>query len=185
MRLSSSLYLCLVTAHALLADQVTLKNGDRLSGAILKNDGTKLTMKSELAGDVTIAWAAITAVSAPGPLHVGLKDGKTVVGAVSTQAYTDPGLGPLAIELLTLGHSPEKVLKELGETEPEQAEALLLRERIEKAELPDEVRTEAERELILKTLERAGNNKAEAARQLGVDVKTIYNKLKSYGIDEA
>jgi len=85
MRLSSSLYLCLVTAHALLADQVTLKNGDRLSGAILKNDGTKLTMKSELAGDVTIAWAAITAVSAPGPLHVGLKDGKTVVGAVSTQ----------------------------------------------------------------------------------------------------
>jgi two-component system response regulator HydG len=42
---------------------------------------------------------------------------------------------------------------------------------------------DAERELILKTLERAGNNKAEAARQLGVDVKTIYNKLKGYGIE--
>jgi DNA-binding NtrC family response regulator len=42
---------------------------------------------------------------------------------------------------------------------------------------------DAERELILKTLERAGNNKAEAARQLGVDVKTIYNKLKSYGVE--
>jgi DNA-binding NtrC family response regulator len=42
---------------------------------------------------------------------------------------------------------------------------------------------DAERELILKTLARAGNNKAEAARQLGVDVKTIYNKLKSYGIE--
>ncbi|MBI2149327.1 MAG: sigma-54-dependent Fis family transcriptional regulator [Acidobacteria bacterium] len=42
---------------------------------------------------------------------------------------------------------------------------------------------DAERELILKTLEYAGNNKAEAARRLGVDVKTIYNKLKSYGID--
>jgi DNA-binding NtrC family response regulator len=42
---------------------------------------------------------------------------------------------------------------------------------------------DAERELIMKTLERAGNNKAEAARQLGVDVKTIYNKLKTYGID--
>jgi len=39
------------------------------------------------------------------------------VGAVSTQAYTDPGLGPLAIELLTLGHSPEKVMKELGESD--------------------------------------------------------------------
>jgi two-component system response regulator HydG len=42
---------------------------------------------------------------------------------------------------------------------------------------------DAERELILKTLERADGNKAEAARQLGVDVKTIYNKLKAYGIE--
>ena len=39
---------------------------------------------------------------------------------------------------------------------------------------------EVERELILKTLEKTGQNKAEAARQLGLDVKTIRNKLKSY-----
>jgi transcriptional regulator with PAS, ATPase and Fis domain len=43
---------------------------------------------------------------------------------------------------------------------------------------------EAERLLILQTLERVGNNKAEAARQLGLDVKTIRNKLKTYGRDE-
>lgn len=43
---------------------------------------------------------------------------------------------------------------------------------------------EAERILILGTLERVGNNKAEAARQLGLDVKTIRNKLRSYGWDE-
>jgi DNA-binding NtrC family response regulator len=41
---------------------------------------------------------------------------------------------------------------------------------------------EAERLLILQTLERVGNNKAEAARQLGLDVKTIRNKLRAYGI---
>lgn len=40
---------------------------------------------------------------------------------------------------------------------------------------------EAEKALILQTLERVNNNKAEAARQLGLDVKTIRNKLKSYG----
>jgi len=40
---------------------------------------------------------------------------------------------------------------------------------------------EAERVLILETLKRVGNNKAEAARQLGLDVKTIRNKLKAYG----
>jgi DNA-binding NtrC family response regulator len=42
---------------------------------------------------------------------------------------------------------------------------------------------EAEKELILKTLRSTGNNKAEAARQLGLDVKTIRNKLKAYGIN--
>jgi DNA-binding NtrC family response regulator len=42
---------------------------------------------------------------------------------------------------------------------------------------------EAEKELILKTLASAGHNKAEAARQLGLDVKTIRNKLKYYGLE--
>lgn len=40
---------------------------------------------------------------------------------------------------------------------------------------------EVEKRLILETLERTGNNKAETARRLGVDVKTIRNKLKRYG----
>jgi DNA-binding NtrC family response regulator len=39
---------------------------------------------------------------------------------------------------------------------------------------------EAEIELILKTLKEVGNRKSEAARVLGVDVKTIRNKLKSF-----
>lgn len=39
------------------------------------------------------------------------------LGAVSTQAYTDPGLGPLGIELLKLGYSPEKVISELVESD--------------------------------------------------------------------
>jgi DNA-binding NtrC family response regulator len=41
---------------------------------------------------------------------------------------------------------------------------------------------EVEKQMILKTLEATGNNKAEAARQLGLDVKTIRNKLKAYGL---
>ncbi|TVP50059.1 MAG: sigma-54-dependent Fis family transcriptional regulator [Gemmatimonadales bacterium] len=42
---------------------------------------------------------------------------------------------------------------------------------------------DVERELILLTLDRTGNNKAEAARRLGVSVRTIRNKLNSWGID--
>lgn len=57
---------------------------------------------------------------ATNPLSVGGRCPfiRSNVGAVSTQAFTDPGLGPLAIELLTLGYHPEKVLKELKETDP-------------------------------------------------------------------
>ncbi|HJZ68082.1 MAG TPA: endopeptidase La [Blastocatellia bacterium] len=49
----------------------------------------------------------------------------------------------------------KQIQKELGEGDGEQAEVNLLRERIEKADLPDEVRAEADREL--KRLERLPN----------------------------
>jgi DNA-binding NtrC family response regulator len=42
---------------------------------------------------------------------------------------------------------------------------------------------EAERLLILRTLEAAGQNKTRAAEILGVSLKTLHNKLKEYGRD--
>jgi DNA-binding NtrC family response regulator len=47
---------------------------------------------------------------------------------------------------------------------------------------PSLTAAEAEKELILKTLKEVGNKKSEAARRLRLDVKTIRNKLKSYGM---
>jgi len=41
--------------------------------------------------------------------------------------------------------------------------------------------TEAERLLILKTLESTSNNKTRAAEILGISLKTLHNKLKEYG----
>ena len=39
---------------------------------------------------------------------------------------------------------------------------------------------EAERLLILRTLEFTGHNKTRAAEMLGVSLKTLHNKLKEY-----
>lgn len=37
---------------ALFADQITLTNGDRLTGTIVKSDGKELTLKTDYAGEV-------------------------------------------------------------------------------------------------------------------------------------
>jgi putative salt-induced outer membrane protein len=67
-----------------LADQITLKNGDRISGTIVKSDTKNLVLKSEFAGTVTISWDAITGITATDAVYVGLKDGQTLVGPVET-----------------------------------------------------------------------------------------------------
>lgn len=42
---------------------------------------------------------------------------------------------------------------------------------------------ETEKEHILEALRQTGNNKSKAAQLLDIDRKTLYNKLKLYGID--
>jgi putative salt-induced outer membrane protein len=85
MRLCLSCVLLLIcTTSAALADQVTLQNGDRLTGTIVSGDGKSLLMKSEFAGDVTIQWGAITAIESAQNLNLTLKDGKRLAGKVTT-----------------------------------------------------------------------------------------------------
>ena len=69
---------------ASFADQVTLKNGDHLTGTVVKSDGKVLVLHTDAAGDVTIQFDAITQITTAEELHVSLKDGKTAVGPVTT-----------------------------------------------------------------------------------------------------
>ena len=62
--------ICHAPGDGFLADQVTLKNGDRVSGAIIKYDGKNLVMKSDQAGEVTIPWENVTGVTSTQPLNV-------------------------------------------------------------------------------------------------------------------
>jgi putative salt-induced outer membrane protein len=74
---------CLL-ALSVRADQVTLKNGDRLTGTIVKSDAKTMLIKTELAGEVNVQWDAVTSIVSSQALHLALKDGQTVVGTVTT-----------------------------------------------------------------------------------------------------
>jgi putative salt-induced outer membrane protein len=86
MRKAQILFVLMATLFCtgLYADQVALKNGDRLTGTILKSDAKTLIIKTESAGDVTVLWSAIDSVSSTQPLHVGLNGGQMMVGPVTT-----------------------------------------------------------------------------------------------------
>jgi len=70
-------------AGSVMADQVTLKNGDRLTGTIVKSDGKTLLIKTEFAGEVNVPWDAMSAMVSSQSLHLALKDGQTIVGTVT------------------------------------------------------------------------------------------------------
>jgi putative salt-induced outer membrane protein YdiY len=71
-------------ASVVFADQITLKNGDHLSGTVVKSDGKTLVLHTDYAGDVTVQFEAITQLSTDKELHVTTADKKTVVGPVTT-----------------------------------------------------------------------------------------------------
>ena len=68
-------FVCLVWA-----DQVTLKNGDRVTGKILKKDGASLAFKSSVFGEVTIPWEKVEQVTSDEDVTVVLPDGKSMLG---------------------------------------------------------------------------------------------------------
>lgn len=68
------------------ADQVTLKNGDRLTGTVVKSDGKELVFKSEYAGEVTIPWEAVVNLDSTSTVYVGLKGGQVLSGPLTLAA---------------------------------------------------------------------------------------------------
>ncbi len=79
----------IIAASALLvpafaADQVVLKNGDILTGTILKKDGATLTLKSEFLGEVHMPWSAVRSLKSDQKMTVALPGGETVAGTVRT-----------------------------------------------------------------------------------------------------
>ena len=75
---------CLILNTA-WADQVVLKNGDRVTGTIIRQDGKTITIKTDHFGTVTAPWAQVASLKSDEQVNVVLKDGKTLVGTVAAK----------------------------------------------------------------------------------------------------
>ena len=83
------------------ADQLLLKNGDRLTGTIVKSDGKTVVFKSDLVGEVSVALDSVTNVTSDKTLYVTLADGRTVSGVVTAkdgQAEIRSSSGPIVVD---------------------------------------------------------------------------------------
>lgn len=61
-----------------------MKNGDRVTGTIVKQDGKTITIKTDLFGIVAAPWDQVVSIQSQEPVNVVLKEGKSLVGTLST-----------------------------------------------------------------------------------------------------
>ncbi|HSW39961.1 MAG TPA: DUF481 domain-containing protein [Acidobacteriota bacterium] len=74
------IFVCFISLSFAHADQVVLKNGDRVTGVIIKKDAADLTVETGQMGKLVIPWNQIESVIAEAPLYVTLNDGTTLHG---------------------------------------------------------------------------------------------------------
>ena len=82
-----TIFLFLLSGTA-IADQIVLKNGDRLTGKIVKSDGAKLVLHSDLIGEVSVDLSAVRSITSDQSLYVTLADGRTVSGVMKVSDGT-------------------------------------------------------------------------------------------------
>jgi putative salt-induced outer membrane protein YdiY len=70
--------------HIAWADVITMKNGDRVTGSIVKKSGKDITIKTDKFGVVTADWGEVESVKSDKPVNLVLQDGRTVQGTLAT-----------------------------------------------------------------------------------------------------
>ena len=131
-RIRLAVLLIVVLGPAVFADQVTLKNGDRISGAIISSDAKTLVIKTDYADAVNIKWEFVQKIESSQPLYVGTKGGQVIVGPVTT---SDNRLAVATKESGSVSVAKADVTSLRNEEEEKKAQAAL--ERLQHPRLSD------------------------------------------------
>lgn len=115
--------LTVLSVGAAGADEVILRNGDRISGEVVRLEGGKLLIKTTYAGNLRIDWSQIATLSTDQPVYIAIDDASRVKAAFG---QSDPGAatltgsdwletGPMALERITgMTRKPEPPVKVTG-----------------------------------------------------------------------
>ncbi|MDX2269428.1 MAG: DUF481 domain-containing protein [Bryobacter sp.] len=77
--------LALLVAVALRADVIVMKDGDRVTGKIVKKEGSEVTVATKNFGTVKLKWEDIASVTGEESLNVVLAEDKTVKGPLKAE----------------------------------------------------------------------------------------------------
>jgi len=100
-------------AFPVLADEVHLANGDRLTGEIVRMEKGSLLLKTTYAGDVQLNWQEVVCITSDRELTFRLKNNEVWIGQASC-----PGSGRIQIASERIGESAEFSLDELNAINP-------------------------------------------------------------------
>ncbi len=101
-------------ANTILADEIVLKNGDKLTGKVVSMEKGKLIFNTSYAGNISIDWHSIKSVKTDAPATLILKNGMVIKGSLK------PTKGnKVIIETASSLGAPEMDLAEVTAINPE------------------------------------------------------------------
>lgn len=77
------------------SDQIKLKNGDVLTGEIIKKEATTVLFKTGYAGELKVQWSEVESITSDNPVHIVLSDGSNWHGEL---VDADPGAALLKLD---------------------------------------------------------------------------------------
>ena len=85
-----------ISSHA-RADELILKNGDKLTGNIIKIEDSILTLETRYSEPIKINYDSVLQMNSTNPVEIHLKDGEILKGRITTDntggAFVDAGSG--------------------------------------------------------------------------------------------
>jgi putative salt-induced outer membrane protein YdiY len=79
-----AMLLVLAICRPLFADQIVMKNGDRLTGEIVRMENRTLVVETSYAGEIAIQWEQVSSIETDSVVHVVLEDNTAAHGVVKT-----------------------------------------------------------------------------------------------------